>query len=304
MCLLSYIVVTYNSSSTIEECLNALRHQAARESGCEILVLDNASEDETVRIVASKFPVVTLRQTERNSGFAAAANSACRLARGEYLCFLNPDAVVDPDFGKELDSILSSQHQIDIAGGIYRSPDGIPAPSSWRLPDLSTIAAESFLPYAAANRLTSRSPAGIAEVGMVSGGCLIIRKALFEELHGFDERFFLYYEDADLCRRAHSSGYGCVRYPSLHAVHYGRKSFGEDFTQFYYRYYQSKLLYCAKHFSPAKYLIAKTMIFSGIHLRCAAYRIVHMMSGRSEFNRLSVQHREALKKITADTPFV
>jgi N-acetylglucosaminyl-diphospho-decaprenol L-rhamnosyltransferase len=298
---LSYIVVTYNSSHTIEECLNALTQQTACKPRCEIIVLDNASEDDTVRIVASKFPAVMLRHTERNSGFAAAANSAGRHAGGEYLCFINPDAVVAPDFGKELDLILSLHDRIDIAGGIYGSPDGTPAPSSWRLPDLLTIAAESFLSYAAANRLTASAPAGIGDVCMVSGGCLIIRKALFDELRGFDERFFLYYEDADLCRRAHLSGYGCVRYPSLRAVHYGRKSFGEDRTSFFYHYYRSKLLYCVKHFSPAKCRMAKSMIVAGIRIRCTAYRIVHMMTGRTEFYRLSVQHRDALKKIIAGT---
>ncbi len=292
---ISVIVVTYNSAATIGACLRPLVSAPAAGGSAEIIVIDNCSTDGTAGIVRADFPQVRCITSEFNKGFAAAVNSGASLASGEYLFILNPDTQVDGTFIGRMIAELSADRSIVLAGCRWVGPDGAPQPSAWRLPDLLTIAAESFLPYTLSTRILRCDRGGVLTSGFVSGGCFLVRSELFRSLRGFDERYFMYYEDADFCLRARAAGYPPRFFGDLHVVHHGRASFGGNLAGFFVRYYGSKLVYCERNFGAGRAAIARALILSGIALRIPAYRLAGIVTGRKEFMELAEAHGEVWK---------
>ncbi len=294
---LSVIIVTYNSARTIGACLRSLVAGMPTAEETEIVVIDNCSRDGSAEVVHRDFPSIRVITSDSNTGFAAAANRAAHTATSAYLLFLNPDTIVQPEFFSRLNDTLAADRSIVLAGCRLTTDDGRPQPSAWRLPNLATLAAESFLPHALSTARTRRDRAGLLRGGFVSGGGLVIQSSLFRELGGFDERFFMYYEDADLCRRAGAKGYLPIFLGALRIVHHGRGSYGEKAGDFFVHYYRSKLQYCALHFSPRRSAIARWMIRSGIALRVPVYRAAALLTGKKEFAFLAEYHRTALRSL-------
>jgi N-acetylglucosaminyl-diphospho-decaprenol L-rhamnosyltransferase len=170
--LISLIIVTYNSAALLPECLAAIA--STTYSNYEMLVVDNASSDGTPQLVAERNPRVRLLPNSENIGFGRACNQGARAANGELLVFLNPDVAVTPDWL----SILA-RHMAD-------QPDaGILCPQ--------TLYADQSPPTA---------PTPVADTAAVPGCAMLVRRAAWQQLGGFDERYFLYWEDTDLCWRA------------------------------------------------------------------------------------------------------
>ena len=295
---LTYIIVTFNSAETIAACLRSIVASSFAGLRHSIVLVDNASKDETVPVARGEgIPELEIVQAEENTGFARAANLGASHADGEYLCFLNPDAAVESDFAAEFASAAGGAVPFEIGGAALTAPSGRPAPSAWCLPSFPSLVAETFLPYTIAGFLTSRRPACAKEVGMVSGACLIVRKNVFDRLNGFNENFFLYYEDADFCRRAAAEGFRVRFHPRLRAIHAGRKSFGADAGGFFFQYYRSRILYCRLQCSRFASRIAERSVMAGVFLRIALYGLSARLSGSEEFRRLGIAHREAMERL-------
>ncbi|MFL5920407.1 MAG: glycosyltransferase family 2 protein [Gaiellaceae bacterium] len=219
------VVVTYNSGRHVRACLEPL----IGVPWVRIVVVDNASADDSVDVVSALG--VTCLTESHNHGFAVASNIGWRAGTGDYVLFLNPDARIEIEDLARLKQVLDDDVNVGIAAPRFFYSDGAPAHYLRRFPQLrSTYARALFLhrilPRAASDEVI-RDSAAYAASGpqdWVPGACLLVRRSLLETLDGFDEGFFMYCEDKDLCKRAQDAG-SCVWYEASAAcVHEGQAS--------------------------------------------------------------------------------
>jgi len=254
MAAIGIVVVTYNSNAVIGACLDA-----ALRSGAEIVVVDNASADGTREEVRRRG--VRLIANSSNLGFAAAVNQGFRVLHCPFILLLNPDAVV----GTSLEPLRQACELPCSAGagGMLLDPEGNPQIGfmARRLPTPSALILEVLL----VNRFWPGNPVNRnyrcleldysrqQSIEQPAGAFLMIRRTVWEELGGLDERFWpLWFEDVDFCRRARDHGYSFYFAPSVVAVHTGAHSIPSlnvEIRRVYW--YRSLLSYCARHFDPA-----------------------------------------------------
>ncbi len=229
--LASVIVVSFRSADRIEGCLRSILEQEL-PGGFEVIVADNASDDGSADLVAACFPDVRLIRNSENAGFAAANNAAFAQAKGELIFLVNPDSELEPDALRNAATYLDAHPECGILGGLLLDDDGERAPSARRFPTLlrkvlmlSGIAerhAESKLLGGADYRWHDhRVP---LEVDWVPGAFTALRRRVIEQIGFFDERFYLYYEETDLCRRARRFGWAVHFIPDAVVRHSGGAS--------------------------------------------------------------------------------
>ena len=206
---LSVVIVTYNTADLIGPCLASVTE--GQDVPLEIFVVDNASSDGGADLVRAEFPRVRLVRNSGNRGFGAANNQVLGECRGRYILLLNPDTVVPPGALREMVAYMDAHPRVGLAGPRLLQPDGSRQDSvSFRYPGEKHASSETE---------------GLAgTIACVMGSCQIVRPDLMREVGGFDEDFFLYGEDQDLCLRIRKRGYaiGCVE--SAEVMHYGGKS--------------------------------------------------------------------------------
>lgn len=254
---LSIIIVSYNTRELTLECLRSLDRETPREL-YELIVVDNLSTDGSADAIAREFPWARLIRSERNLGFAGGNNLAAKDARGEYLLLLNPDTVV---LEKAIVRLLDFARRVPDAGiwggrtlfGDRRlNPSSCWArPTPWSLFCIATGLAKVFRSVSLFNpeafggwdRSTER------QVDIVSGCFLLLKRATWETLGGFDPAFFMYGEEADLCLRAHRLGAKPRVTPEATIVHYGGASEKARADKLV-RLFKAKRLLFERHCSP------------------------------------------------------
>jgi len=217
----SILIVNYNGWPDIQRCLVSVL-QAGHEDD-EIIVIDNASFDDSAELISSHFPQVVLLRSEVNLGFGGANNWGARVAKGGYLAFLNPDTVVAPGWLDALiDGLEGSSHVGLATSKILLLNENATINTCGNDIHLSglTLCRGMGKPASSMTRLE--------KVGAVSGAAFLITAALFETLDGYDEAFFLYMEDTDLSMRAALAGYDVVYVPDSVVYHDYALRFGPD----------------------------------------------------------------------------
>jgi len=262
------VVVSYETRETLLECLAAL----VAEPTASVVVIDNASRDGTAAAVRERFPSVRLVANAENVGFARACNQGARESRARYLLFLNPDATLAPGSLGALAAILEARPRVGVVGPRTRSANGDIQVSTG--PDLSLV---SEIRQRRLVRGVARRDAAILveaeglhaverEVDWVSGACLMIRREAFDAVSGFDERFFLYEEDADLCRRVRQAGWQVLFSPGAEARHALGRSMARVPERARLEYQRSHLLYYRKHCGLAQRLALRLWLFARAEL--------------------------------------
>jgi N-acetylglucosaminyl-diphospho-decaprenol L-rhamnosyltransferase len=265
----SVIIVTYNSGAAIAACLEALTNEP-----CEIIVVDNASADDTVERV-QQYPILLLKNMQ-NRGFGAAANQGTRETTGDVLLIVNPDAVAEPGAIAALLRCLGSD---DAAGGALLEADGQPDRGFTfrRLPTLWSLIFEATLvnqlwpgnPVNRRYRCLDADYSRQQEVEQPAGACLAVRRTMWDKLGGFDERFFpVWFEDVDLCKRLRDQGSRIVYCPDARFHHSGAHSVGQlAFGDGQLYWYGNMLRYARKHFSGGQVFLLRLAIIKGMVLR-------------------------------------
>ena len=295
----SVIIVTYNSAGWIRDCIASVLAQKADCRRLEVIVVDNASSDGSASIVRREFPEVVLALNEQNVGFAAAVNRGAAEAQCEKLLLLNPDASLRSGFFSHLNNFFEGHPELAIVGCALYASDGSRQVSSWKTPGLWTALLEAALPHELSLPLVTVHPNSTGEVETVSGACMTVGRSEFDRLGRFDERFFMYYEDFDLCIRARAQGIQTFYCLEADAVHHVRKSTEAAGEMFFLYVYESKLRILEKHESPAGYLLAKLIILAGIAIRIPAYALAGTVLSKQELLQLSKYHTFVLPKIAA-----
>lgn len=268
----SVVVVSYNTSDLLRDCLQTLKREAG-DITYETLVVDNASRDGSADMVQQEFPEVRLVRSPVNLGFAASNNRAFHMAQGRYIVLLNSDAFMRPGALSKAVEHMEKNPDAGLGGGRLVGRDDAWQPSARMFPSplndfltLSGLAAK--FPR---SRLFGRfdrtwaDPLEASEVDWVPGAFAIIRHEVLEQVGYFDEAFSLYYEEVDLCRRIQAAGYPIWYWPDIVVVHLGgesskmvkRLSLSSAGSQLTLWRMRSALLYYRKHHGAIGAWVAK-----------------------------------------------
>jgi len=261
----SVLIVSFNTRERLRQCLTSIP-AAGGAAGLEIIVVDNNSGDGSADLLASDFPAVRLLRSPVNLGFANANMRAAESAGGRYLLLLNPDALLPPGAIEAAVQHMDASPDVGMAGGRLLGEDGGDQPSARMFPTLMT---EFFNLSGLAWRYpksrwfghfdrTWADPGVASEVDWVPGAFAIVRGDLARRIGLFDPRFFLYYEEVDLCRRIRQAGYRVMYWPDLRIMHVGGESsktlvdmeFSASGSQLTLWRMRSELLYFRKWHGP------------------------------------------------------
>lgn len=269
--MFSIIIPHFNTPDLLKTCVNRIRSVYAEDGVSvpyEVIVVDDCSN------TAPELPSdAVLEIHDANRGYAASCNTGARRAQGDIYIFLNTDIELRSGFFKSL-----SGRDIDIGGLRLETPDGTRRLSCRRFPgymnflfNRRSILTKLF----PRNRFSSRylmTDKFFEETEWVSGAAMVISRNVFRDLNGFDERFFLYFEDVDICKRARSRGYSVVYIEDIHAVH----TEGSTTSHFRRRAVQARHIsmwrYYAKHIR--KSVLTDIAVFPAIFLRGAVMWIL------------------------------
>lgn len=232
----SIIIVSYNTADLTVACLESVF--ASQRVSYEVFVVDNASQDGSAGIVRKKFPEVRLVANEENRGFGAANNQALQECSGRYVIFLNPDTTVEPNSFFKMAAYMDAHPKVGLAGPRVLNPDGTRQDSmSARYPGHR---------YGAADLGTL--PGNIA---CVLGACQIASASLLREIGGFDEDFFLYGEDQDICLRIRKRGFEIGFIDDAAIMHHGGQSERTTLpAEVVRKKIRAELLFYHKHYRP------------------------------------------------------
>lgn len=262
---LSVIVVSYNTRELLARCLRSLA-PASPQTAHEIIVVDNASRDGSVEMLGRQFPWVTSIANTTNLGFARACNQGVRESRGRNLLFLNADTEPQPGSVSGLVGYLGDHPRVGAVGPRLRHPDGGWPRSCFRFPTLMRpllnfrlvrrVAGDRFgLPYPSDDpRVREGGP-----VDWLSGACLLIRQEALEAAGLFDERYFMYLEDTDLCRRLWGAGWEVVFWPRAEVLHVGGASSRGHAVRLGIEHQRSRLIYFSTHHPGVVYLSVRCL---------------------------------------------
>lgn len=282
---LSVLVVSFNTRELTLACLRSLISET-RATTIEIIVVDNNSWDDTAAAIRREFPTVTLIALSENIGFAAANNLAASKARGRRFLLLNPDTVVLDGAVDNLFRFADENPLCRIWGGRTILPDGsLDRTSVWRKMSLWSLFCNAFaLSYVAPNspifcsdayggwkRDTSRY------VDVVTGCFLLIDRPLWETLGGFDQTFFIYGEEVDLCLRARKVGARPLFTPLATIIHYGGASESSQVEK-QIKALKGKITLVSRHFRFGSRLMAWALIFVYPLTRKVAYGVSAVVS--------------------------
>lgn len=277
MTKLSVVIVNYNVKHFIEQCLFSVL-KASENIACEVFVVDNNSVDGSVTLIKEKFPQVNLIVNKTNTGFSVANNQALKIAKGEYVLLLNPDTVVQEDtFSK----ILAFMDEHPDAGGLgvkMLDGQGNFAPESKRglpTPEVAFYKMFGFSRFFPKSKrfgkyhLSYLSEDELAEIDVMSGAFMLIRKTVLDKIGFLDETFFMYGEDIDLSYRIKKAGYKNYYFPDTQIIHYKGESTKRSSLNYVVIFYKAMAIFSNKHFSGSNAFWFNALIHLAIFLKAS-----------------------------------
>jgi len=226
----SIVIVSFNTSKILDECIVSIKNETT--CAYEIIVVDNASADESCQMLREKFPDVTLIENSGNVGFARANNQGFAIAQGKYFFMLNSDTIILDGAIDRLLAFMEQNRHVGIVGPRNEELDGILQyscdhfPSFWNNFCSYTNLTNKFpnVPIFRRNLMRYWDYGGQREVDKIMGCALMIQAELYTHLGGLDNSYFMYFEETDLCYRVKKSGFKTVYFPAARIVHYGGAS--------------------------------------------------------------------------------
>jgi N-acetylglucosaminyl-diphospho-decaprenol L-rhamnosyltransferase len=298
------VVVAYRSRHDLPSCLDSVAAEVAGLA-VETVVVENGSADGTLEWLREHSAATVLLENPSNRGFAAAANQGAGVARGRRLLFLNPDARLLPGCLRALVEALDQCPEAGLAGAQLQYQGGSPQPSAWLEPGLASLAFEALFLYNLfpRARLYGLFAPGLDPVAVptLSGACLLLDTAFFRQLGGFDERFFLYFEDTDLSLRARALGRTLLLVPKAQAAHAIGGSAFQDRRDFLLRFHDSRRLFLRKHHAGVQAVLLHGVHVFGLGLRVPAYGLASAWGGRALRERAE-HHAAVLRRLWARAP--
>lgn len=261
---LSIVTISWNVSDLLAACLESIMrspihligYHSAEETDklkTEVIIVDSASSDDSVKILREKFPWVRLITCDENIGFVRGNNLGAKYARGKYLMLLNPDTeLIDNALGR-LVEVLESDEKIGVVGPHTLNSDGSHQSTRRRFPTLLTGIFEStWLESLAPRRILNRYRVldkpddGTYPVGWLQGSALLTYRHIWETIGGLDERYIMYSEEMDWCKRVHDAGWQLVYVGDARIIHHSGQSTAQVKARSHVHFQHSKLRYFRK----------------------------------------------------------
>jgi GT2 family glycosyltransferase/predicted ATP-grasp superfamily ATP-dependent carboligase len=243
----SVSIVNTSNRDLLLACLESLERDRDRRCTVDVVVLDNASEDGSAEAVRERFPAVRVIAQKHRAGFGANHNTVIRSTTGRYVYVLNEDTTSPPGSFDHMVAYLDEHPRVGALGPRILYPDGRPQASAWRFPT-PAVAALSALTLGQAGVVQSDGDE-IRSVDWAMGCALLVRRSALDEVGLFDERFFIYSEETDLCRRLVSAGYEVHYFPHVTVFHHVAQTSAKVPERRINEFWRSRHRYWAKHHS-------------------------------------------------------
>ena len=248
---LSIVILNWNVRDLLDQCLASIRSD---HYALEIIVVDNASHDDSVALVREKYPQVVVIANTVNRGFTGGNNDGLRVAQGRYVLVLNPDTEIIGDALDVMIAYLDDHAEVGALGPMLLNPDRSIQSSRRRFPTLTTAFFESTWLQGIAPRgilahyyMDDIAPDHPHEVDWLNGACTIFRREALDQVGVYDEQnFFMYSEELDLCRRVKEAGWSIVYLPEVQVIHYVGKSSEQAVAARHIYFQTSKVHYFRK----------------------------------------------------------
>lgn len=296
---LSIIIVNWNTKKLLVECIDSI-YASHPITEFDIWVVDNASSDGSPEMIRDRYPDVNLIVKRENIGFARANNQAFQHCEGKYILLLNPDTVVEPNAIEDLVQFLDETPNAGMVGPRLLNPDKSLQISAFPIPTLSKefwrmFHLDTFVPYAN-YPMDKWDLDAVREVDSLLGACMLIRREALGNIGLFDEEYFIYSEEVDLCTRLKKGGWQLYWLPSAAVVHYGAESTQQVAEEMFLRLYAGKILYFRKHHSNFSVLVYKLILFLATvsRLLLTPFALIEEPIKRNEHLVLSNNYRRLL----------
>ena len=276
----SVVVVTYSPGEALREFLDSL--ESATVGRVPVVLADNGSTDGSVQAACG--PGVRMLDTGGNLGYGAAANLGVATLDTDWVVVANPDIVWDAGSLDQLVAAVERWPGAGAFGPLIRTPAGDVYPSARALPSLGRGIGHAVFgwwwpgnPWTASYRRESGAPVERV-AGWLSGSCLLLRRAAFEQVGGFDTSFFMYFEDVDLAERLGAAGWQSVYVPSAQVLHTGGHATARAPAAMATEHHRSAWRYLSRHYAGARYLPLRIVLRVGLAARAALARRVRSVA--------------------------
>ena len=265
--LVSIVIINWNGIRFIDKCIKSILSSTYKN--IEIIVVDNASTDGSPEYLSKRYPNIKLIKNARNLGYARACNIGIKYAKGDIIAILNNDVWVDASWLEPLIRILSNP-RIGVAGPVIVDPSN-------KIQNFGYLLHFSCYPIPV--NVDNRHEK--LKLDYISGAAIIARKKTLMEIGGFDEKFFAFYEDADLCFRLKTKGYECRICKSSKIYHIGSASWNKFGLWQFITNENSRLRFIAKHFGLVR-LLQSLLIYD---IQYWVNRVIDIRSGLTKTQR-------------------
>ena len=275
---LSVLIVNWNTRDLLRACLQSLDMYPA-SGGQEVIVVDNASSDDSAEMVKCEFPNVKLIASDKNLGYAAGNNTAIKAATGDYLLLLNPDTEIKPDSLDRAIEYFKTHPQVGAVGVKLIYPNGNPQSSCRSFPTPLAVMWE----YLGFSRLFPKSKVFGAyrmtwfnyneeiEVDQPMGTFLLIPGYAMDAVGLMDEDFPIFFNDVDWCKRAKKSGWKIMFLPNIEIIHHGGESTRQVKKAMIWESHRSLLCFYRKHYSPLWRLLLAPIVYANAFIRARGW---------------------------------
>lgn len=283
--MVSLVILSYNKRELTSSCLTSI-YKHLPEKEYEVIVVDNASSDDSVEYIRKHFPKVKLIENTKNSGFAGGCNIGARHAKGDYLLFLNNDAEIQSDPLPKMIEVFENDPDTGIVGGLLVNHNGSLQRS---FGSFYTIVNVAYLLFAGeSGELKRFSSRDVILTDWVSGGFMMVKRSIFEKVKGFNESYFMYIEDMDLCYRVKKAGYKIYNTPFAKVEHLGQGSTNKTFAIVHI--FEGLQIFYKQQRSAFEYYIVKLLLF----IKAVSALLVGVVT-RNKY--LVTTYRDALKTL-------
>lgn len=278
----SIIIVSWNTRDALKRCLQSVYAHVPPIS-FEVIVVDNASEDGSPEMVAKKFPKAKLIRSKTNLGFAGGNNLGLRESHGRFVMLLNSDAQLTPGSVARMIEFMDAHPEVGLIGPKLLSPDGTLQINGQRFPTfvrevLGVLRVSKLVPSLAKLGWGRDDFDRNAEVDSLAGACMLARKEAVDSVGLLDERFFMYFEDVDWCRRIKKAGWKVWYIGEVSIVHgWAQSAKKQGIMRSHYMLHRSRCLYFRKHHGLVQAALIRMV--SGMVNVAFAFRYRHHASG-------------------------